>query len=163
MEEMCATRNDEWGETVLLRLAGILNDVVASDGRYHKDCKRDFFLKFKDLEEGEEQDVYLLLLLLLEVINIVKTDRSRIRNSVELYNLYTSNNNNVVDCRSFIKNSLNYFDGALVSFHAHGYAKLLCFNEHVRGVLKMVMLSKQCYLYFMLQTASILLEMVCIT
>ena len=70
MEEMCATRNDEWGETVLLRLAGILNDVIASDGRYHKDCKRDFFLKFKDLEEGEEQDVYLL-----EVINTVKTDR----------------------------------------------------------------------------------------
>ena len=33
LEEICATRNDKWGETVLLRLAGIPNDVVASDGR----------------------------------------------------------------------------------------------------------------------------------
>ena len=69
MEEICATKNNKWGETVLLRLAGIPNDVVASDGRYHKDCKRDFFLKFKDLDEREEErDVYLL-----EVINTVYT------------------------------------------------------------------------------------------
>ena len=115
LEEICAARNDKWGETVLLRLAGIPNDVVASDGRYHKHCKRDFFLKFKDLDE-----------------------RSRIWNSVELYNLYTLNNDNVVvDCRTFIKNLLNSFGGALVSFHARGYAKLLCFNDHARGVLKM--------------------------
>ena len=53
LEEICATRNDKWGETVLLRLAGIPNDVVASDERYHKDCKRDFFLKFKDLDDRE--------------------------------------------------------------------------------------------------------------
>ena len=104
-------------------LAGIPNDVVASDGRYHKDCKRDFFLKFKDLNDREEErDVYLL-----EVINTVKADRSRIWNSVELYNLY----------RTFIKNMLNYFDGVLVSFHARGYAKLQCFNDHAIGVLKM--------------------------
>ena len=105
-------------------LAGIPNDdVVASDVSYHKDCKRDFFLKFKELDEREEEgDVYLL-----EVINTVKADRSRIWNSVELYNLY----------RTFIKILLNYFDGVLVSFHARGYAKLLCFNDHAIGVLKM--------------------------
>ena len=136
------------GETVLLRLAGVPNDMVASDGRYHKDCKIDFFLKFKDLDEREEErDVNLL-----EVINTVKADRSRIWNSVELYNLYTLNNDNVVvDCRTFIKNLLHYFDGALVSFH--GYAKLLCFNDHARGVLEMVKeMLKRCYLYSMLQT-----------
>ena len=35
--------------------------------RYHKDCKRDFFLKIKDLDDTEEErDVYLS-----EVINTV--------------------------------------------------------------------------------------------
>ena len=104
--------------------------MVASDGHYHKDCKRDFVLKFKDLDKREEErDVYLL-----EVINTVKADRSRIWYSVELYNLYTSNNDNVVvDCKTFYKEPVEL----LASFHARGYAELLCFNDHARGVLKM--------------------------
>ena len=161
LEEICAARNDKWGETVILRLAGIPNDVVESDGCYHKDGKRDFFLKFKDLDEREEErDVYIL-----EVINTEKADRSRIWNSVELYNFYTLNNDNVVvDCRTFIKNLLNYFDGALVSFHARGYAKLLCFNDDARGVLKMAKeMLKRCCLYSMLQTTYIMCEMDCTT
>ena len=73
-----------------------------------------------------------------EVSRFLSQIQSRIWNSVELYNLYNLNNDNVVvDCRTFIKNLLNYFDGARVSFHACGYAKLLCFNDHARGVLKM--------------------------
>ena len=41
LEEVCAKRGDEWGELVSLRLSGIPNDIVASDGRYHVDCKGD--------------------------------------------------------------------------------------------------------------------------
>ena len=32
---------------------------------------------------------------------------------------------------------LDYFDGALVSFHARGYVILICFNGHAREVLKL--------------------------
>ena len=32
---------------------------------------------------------------------------------------------------------LDFSDGALVSFHARGYAKWICFKDHAQGVLKL--------------------------
>ena len=88
--------------------------MVASDGRYHINCKRDFFPQIQRFDEREEGDVYLL-----EVINTVKAERRRIWNSVELYNLYTFNQQQHYRyLKTFIKNLCNYIVGALVSFHA---------------------------------------------
>ena len=36
----------------------------------------------------------------------------------------------------FINHSLDYFDGALVSFHTRRYAKFICFKDHARVVLE---------------------------
>ena len=47
IQETCQLRGDEWGDQVLLRTYGIENDVVASDVRYHEDCKRSFFYENK--------------------------------------------------------------------------------------------------------------------
>ena len=42
LEQKYYQRSDEWGDEVLLRLAGVRNDFVAADGRTHKDCKTKF-------------------------------------------------------------------------------------------------------------------------
>ena len=51
LEEKCYQRSDEWGDEVLLRLAGVQNNIVVVDGRYHKDCKAKFHLMTKDDDE----------------------------------------------------------------------------------------------------------------
>ena len=67
------------------------NNVVASDGRYHKYCKTEFFLNVKDDEEEDTVNVSFL-----RVTKDMTTDKSRIWNSVELYNMYTANNNKIL-------------------------------------------------------------------
>ena len=130
----CHQINNELSEAVLLRTEAIVNDVVASDVRYHKDCKTDFFLNIKDENDEEKpQDIQFF-----QVIKTVTTDKSRIWNSTELYNTYITNNDDVLlDRRTFIRKLVSTFNGELVSFHARGYAKLLCFKDHARGILKM--------------------------
>ena len=47
MEVKCYKPSHEWGDEALLRLIGVQNDIVAADGRYHKDCKSKFYLRAK--------------------------------------------------------------------------------------------------------------------
>ena len=42
IQERCQQRNDEIENRVHLRTEAIANDFVASDVRYHKDCKTTF-------------------------------------------------------------------------------------------------------------------------
>ena len=51
LEEKYYQRSDEWGDEVLLRLAGVRNNFVAADGRTHKDCKTKFHLSTREDDE----------------------------------------------------------------------------------------------------------------
>lgn len=68
--------------------------------------------------------------------NYIRSDRTGIWNVVELYNLCNPENeassSSWKDSRTLIKDLLDYFDGALMSFHAQGYAKLICFKDHAQ-------------------------------
>ena len=46
LEDLCEKCIDKWGQDVKLQLAGIPNILVSGD-RYHKYCKKDFFLLIK--------------------------------------------------------------------------------------------------------------------
>ena len=64
----------------------------------------------------------------------IRSERTRIWNVVELYNLYNPENeassSSWKDNRTLLNDLLDYFDGVLVSFHTRGYAKLVCFKDH---------------------------------
>ena len=101
------------------------------------------------MSQGFKKGVSFFLLMKMRKTNlkkiilfrIIRSDRTRIWNAVELYNLYNPENEASSSsrkyCRILIKHLLDYFNGALVSFHARGYAKLICFKDHARGVLKL--------------------------
>ena len=63
-----------------MRLSGIPNDVVASDGRYHAEYKRNFCLRIATVEQKFGDSSFL------ELVRAIKADKSRIWNSVELFN-----------------------------------------------------------------------------
>ena len=71
-EDVCAKRDDEWSELLGLRLSGIPNDVVASDGRYHVHYKRNFCLRIATVEQNLGNSSFL------EVVRAIKADESRI-------------------------------------------------------------------------------------
>ena len=71
---MCKKQNDKWGEDVKLRLAGILNDIVALDGSYNKDCKRDFFLSFYKNEKKQSEKDYSFK----DLVVTIRSERTRI-------------------------------------------------------------------------------------
>ena len=52
----------------------------------------------------------------------VRSDKTRIWNVIEIYNLYNPENeassSSLKDSRTLVKHLLDYFDGALVSLHA---------------------------------------------
>ena len=114
----CQQRHDELGNQVLFRTEAIVNDVVASDVRYHKDCKTAFFLCVNDEYEEKPQGKSLL-----KVIKLVMADRSHLWNTVELYDMYTTDNGEVLlDCKSFVNKLICSFNDDFISFHARGYA-----------------------------------------
>ena len=38
---------------------------------------------------------------------------------------------------------MNYFDGEVISLHARGFAKLVCFKDHAREILKWQKIAKE--------------------
>ena len=73
----------------------------------------------------------------MNVLKLVIADKSRFCNSIELYNLYTSNNDNVgMGRKTFIVKLLSELGGSFISFHNRGASTLYCFNDHARVVLK---------------------------
>ena len=56
------------GQDIKLRLPEIPYDIVTSDGRYHKDYKRDFFLSFDKNGINQSEKDYSFINLVSEVI-----------------------------------------------------------------------------------------------
>ena len=74
LEEKYYQRSDEWGDEVLLRLAGVRNNFVAADGRTHNDCKTKFHLSTREDDETlKEMDHGFL-----KVAKEVSSDRKKI-------------------------------------------------------------------------------------
>lgn len=86
--ESCDGRNDEWGTDVRIETA--VSDLHAADARYHVTCRRHFFGKRYQSDNGgnfttetSETDNALTSL-----IAEMQSDSSRIWNSVELFTCY---------------------------------------------------------------------------
>ena len=92
--EKCDQRNDEWGEQVKIRLEGAVSDLYAADTRYHHNCMQRFLagrcslegevhLASKSETNGDAGFKY--------IIKKLEGDKSKIWNSVELFEEYKTN------------------------------------------------------------------------
>ena len=59
MEDMFEKCNDKWEQDVKLRLVEISKHTVSSDGRYHKDWKREPYLSFDKNGKKWEKPIIL--------------------------------------------------------------------------------------------------------
>ena len=120
--------NGKLENKVSLQLAGIYCgielycDIVILNGQYHKDCKRDFFLRFKDRTKSEKTSYIILV----GCVNC-KGNRNQIWNSSGLSYVYTENQSSSSDVQkdswTLMKHLSNYFNGSLVLIHAWNNAK----------------------------------------
>ena len=133
LEEKCYQRSDELGDQVLFRLSAVQNDIVAADGRYHKDCKMKFHLRTNDDDESLKEIDHGFL----KVIKDVNADRTKIWTSAELHELYLDDNDNVLyDRKRFIQKLLSYFGGDLITFTNKGYLSWIVFKDNALVVVK---------------------------
>ena len=59
--------------------------------------------------------------------------------------MYTTDNGEVLlDRKSFVNELIRSFNDDFISFHARGYTKLLCFKDHVRGILNIAKENDDC-------------------
>ena len=92
--EKCNERGDKWSEEVKLRIHGSVSDLHAADARYHVDCKGKFMsprnVRLASAststasESTDSDDVFEVL------VNEMLKDQDRIWNSIDLYELYSS-------------------------------------------------------------------------
>ena len=78
----------KWEQDVKLRLAGSPDDVITSDDRYGKDCKRGVFFSFDKNEKNQPEKDYSFINLLATI----RSNRRRIYHTAELYMLYYTEN-----------------------------------------------------------------------
>ena len=88
LEEKCYQRSDEWGNEILLRLTGVRNNIVAADGKYHKDCKAKFHLRTKEDDETLKEIDHGFPKAAKEVSRDFEEIRKKIWTSAELHKLY---------------------------------------------------------------------------
>ena len=87
--EVCTQRNDDIANQVRVRIEGALSDLHAADARYHGNCMTSFMshnsisAAKNVLKENKNTDPAFD-----QVVDEMSKDRSRLWNSVELYNQY---------------------------------------------------------------------------
>ena len=93
-------RLDEWGRDVTRRTNAAVSDLHAADGRYHKDCMAKFFSIAPLMPASAVCDSTLN-----DIVNIMKSDTTRIWNSIELNALYTEKGGSQTQSR-FLVNAI---------------------------------------------------------
>ena len=80
----CKQRDDAWGMEVEGRVQSALSDLHAEDGRYHRDCYAKFYSKLSNMVLSTPPEDQALL----KVLAVLRGDKSKICNSVEVHRLY---------------------------------------------------------------------------
>ena len=81
--EAIGERGEEWGKEVVSRVNSVLSDVHEADARYHKDCYKKFYTSVPTQATTYDSDKALD-----QLVNHMRSDKSRIWNSVELHKFY---------------------------------------------------------------------------
>ena len=138
----CHARGDQWSNEVLVRVEGAVSDLHATDARYHYDCKTHFMAPrlvqlAKASTSGDQSPVqgdpaYDKL------VRDMSAERSRIRNSSEIYQQYQMYGGMIMVRRTLMTAILAQFGEDLLVFTAAGIASILVFREKATGMFSII-------------------------
>ena len=138
----CHARGDQWSNEVLVRVEGTVSDLHAADARYHYDCKTNFMAPrsvqlAKASTSGDQSPVqgdpaYDKL------VREMSAERSRIRNSSEIYQQYQVYGGMIMVRRTLMAAILAQFGEDLLVFTAVGIASILVFREKAADMFSII-------------------------
>ena len=130
----CKERSDKWAEEVKLRIHGTVSDLHAADARYHVDCKGKFMTpkhvrlasassssKSSDTDPAFES-----------VVSEMLQDRTRIWNSIDLYEQYSNEGGDKLTRRQLIESLTTRFGKDVIVLSATGVANIIVFREQAQ-------------------------------
>ncbi len=140
--DKCRERNDEWASEVE-RVLGALSDLHAVEARYHKDCMSRFFSDRNCIgkapgELSELQNEVLHDSALQQIIDLLCEDRTKLWNSVELFQIYKEKSGIDLNRSQLITKLSEHFDHELLILSSPGYAKIIVFQNQAVSTLNMV-------------------------
>lgn len=140
--DICQERDDEWSNIVRIRVEGAISDLHAVEARYHVDCYSRFVSN--RLPKGESKTVNTKQVEssgdpgLLHIIALMKQDKLRIWNSVELFSEYQSHDGVLMSRDMAINKLQKHFGGDLIILSSPGYANIIAFRSQTALQLKLV-------------------------
>jgi hypothetical protein len=128
--EVCTQRNDDIANQVRVRIEGALSDLHAADARYHVNCMTSFMSHnsisaAKNVsKENKNTDPAFD-----QVIDEMSKDRSRLWNSVELYNQYQLFGGKALLRRSLLVKIRDHFLDDIAILSSPGCQVLWCLDR----------------------------------
>ena len=122
-------------------IEGALSDLHAVEARYHRECMSLFFSnRNRKYEQSQSASATQLEIDsgLKHLITVMSSDKSRIWNSLELFQEYQNNHGSIIARRGLIGKLRAHFQDEFVVLSSPGYASIVAFHYNAAAALKMV-------------------------
>ena len=138
---ICENRNDDIAKNVKCRLQAARSDLHATDARYHVVCRQRFVrsrslpgksTSFRSLEDPGEDEPFK------SVVEMIRVERSRMWNSVELFSAYTNLLGNKLTRKTLILQIQEEFGDDLIILSSPGIADIIAFRSCASKTLRHV-------------------------
>ena len=127
---VCDSRHDEVSEIVKLRLLGVVSDLHAADARYHDECRKRFMSSRSVTSAARRGELTHEVDAAISVTSsLLKADKSRVWNSLEVYKMYQENGGHGCSRRKVVSKMLDILGPDLLLMSGVGV------NQSRAGVL----------------------------
>ena len=139
--DICAKRQDTQSAEVRVRLEGAISDLHAADARYHNDCGKSF-MNYRNVDSASKysatSDNSNLESALEELISVLYSDKTKIWNSVELFQVYQSLGGIISSRKSFMSHLRQHIGDDIVILSGQGVASLILLKDAACSAINLV-------------------------
>ena len=124
---VCNERQDDWAQKVQIQIQGAISDLCAVDARYHKNCYSLFMNSLAvQYVGGSPNKEQLLDQAFEDAVAVIRQAPSVIRNTIELFHQYLSNDGNILTNKSLLKKLSHTFGSELLILCSPGITNIVC-------------------------------------
>jgi hypothetical protein len=135
--DLCERRGDELAIIVRDRILGATADLHAADARYHRKCSA-YFHTTLNRDKNTDTDSSREHVAFNETVNVIKHNRTKIWNSIDLEAIYCDKGGCEMSRRTLVQKINEHFGDELVLLNSTGAATMLAFKSHVATSLRLV-------------------------
>lgn len=139
--DICHARGDQWANEVLVRVEGAVSDLHAADAKYHYDCRTKFMAP-KSVHLAASTSVGHASApsdpAYDKVIREMSAERSKIRNSSEIYKQYQLHGGVLMSRKTIIAAITTHFEDDLLVFRSAGIASILVFRDKATDIFTLI-------------------------